>query len=134
MINCEVSLTLTWSKTWVLTHSTVVLSAQGDDPATIDPKNATFQITDTKLYVPVVTLSTENEEKRLEQLKEGLKRTVKWNKYISQMTIQAQKINLIMSLIHHLIKLTDCLFCHLKEMLKDIIEILFHIIIYKTSK
>ena len=63
MINCEVSLTLTWSKTWVLTHSTVVLSAQGDNPAVINPKNATFQIADTKLYVLVVTLSRENEQK-----------------------------------------------------------------------
>ena len=39
-----------------------------------------FQITDAKLYVPVVTLSTENDKKLLEQLKSGFKRTVKWNK------------------------------------------------------
>ena len=56
LINCEVSLILTWSKNWVLTHSTVVLAAQGNNPAIINPKNATFQITGTKLYVPVVTL------------------------------------------------------------------------------
>ena len=54
-----------------------------------NPKNATFQITDTKLYVPkVVSLSKENETKLLEQLKLGLKRTIKWNKYRSQVTIQ----------------------------------------------
>ena len=33
------------------------------------------------MYVPVVTLLTEDDNKRLEQLKTGLKRTIKWNKY-----------------------------------------------------
>ena len=59
-----------------------------------NPKNATFQITDTKLYVPVVTLSKENDIKLLEQLKSGFKRTIKWNKYRSQMTIHPQNNNL----------------------------------------
>ena len=57
LINCKVSLTLTLSKNRVLTHRTVVLGAQGNNPAIIDPKNTTFQTADTKLYVPVVTLS-----------------------------------------------------------------------------
>ena len=57
-------------------------------------ENAVFQITDTKLYVPVVTLSNENDIKLLEQLKTGFKRTIKWNKYRSQMTIQPQNNNL----------------------------------------
>ena len=52
-----------------------------------NPENATFQITDTKLYVPLVTLSKENDTKHLEQLKTGFKRTIKWNKYRSKMTI-----------------------------------------------
>ena len=59
-----------------------------------NPKNATFQITDTKLYVPVVTLSKENDAKLLEQLKSGFKRTIKWNKYRSQMTFKPQNNNL----------------------------------------
>ena len=59
-----------------------------------NPKNATFQITDTKLYVPVVTLSKENDIKLLEKLKSGFKRTIKWNKYRSQMTIQNNNNNL----------------------------------------
>ena len=59
-----------------------------------NPEDATFQITDTKLYVPVVTLSKENDIKLLEQLKTGFKRTIKWNKYRSQMTIQPQNNNL----------------------------------------
>ena len=58
------------------------------------PTGLEFQITDTKLYVPVVTLSKENDIKLLEQLKSGFKRTIKWNKYRSQMTIQPQNNNL----------------------------------------
>ena len=59
-------------------------AAQGDNPARerIDaPTSATFKITDTKLYVPVVTLSTENDKALLEQLRTGFKGTIKWNKY-----------------------------------------------------
>ena len=59
-----------------------------------NPEDAIFQITDTKLYVPVVILSKENDIKLLEQLKSGFKRTIKWNKYRSQMTIQPQNNNL----------------------------------------
>ena len=70
LINCEVSLTLTWSDNSVLTDITshTARAAQGDNPAwpAINaPPNATFEITDTKLYVPVVTLPTENDKKTL---------------------------------------------------------------------
>ena len=66
MVNCEVSLTLTWSENCVLTDITTqgVVVAQGNNPARSAinaPTNATFKITDTKLCVPVVTLSTEND-------------------------------------------------------------------------
>ena len=55
---------------------------QGDNPVRVDAQtNATFQTTDTKLYVLVVTLSTENDKIFLEQLRTGYKRTIKWNKY-----------------------------------------------------
>ena len=47
-------------------------------------------LADTKLYVSVVTLSKENDTKLLEQLKTGFKRTIKWNKCRSQMTVQPQ--------------------------------------------
>ena len=50
LINYEVSLNLAWSKN-VLT----------DMPAIASPTNATFNLTDTKLYVPALTLSTEND-------------------------------------------------------------------------
>ena len=46
----------------------------------LSPTNATLQITDTKLYVPVVTLSVENDKRLLEQLRTAFKRTIKWNK------------------------------------------------------
>ena len=63
-------------------------------PAIVAPAVLKFEITDTKLYVPVVKLSKENDIKLLEQLKSGFKRTIKWNKYRSQITIQFQKNNL----------------------------------------
>ena len=50
-----------------------------DDP--IDCQEPTFTITDTKPYVPVVTLSNQDNAKLLEQLKSGFKRTTNWNKY-----------------------------------------------------
>ena len=68
--------------------------AENDYPAIVAPTELEFKITNTKLYVPVVTLSKENDIKLLEQLKSGFKRTIKWNKYRSQMTIQPQNNNL----------------------------------------
>ena len=61
LINCEVNLILTWSKDCVITNST----GEGK-----------FAITETKLYVPVVTLSTKDNEKLLQQLKSGFKKTI----------------------------------------------------------
>ena len=72
-----------------------VRAAQGDNPAIVAPTGLEFKITDTKLYVPVVTLSKENDIKLLEQLKSRFKRTIKWNKYRSQMTTQPQNNYLI---------------------------------------
>ena len=47
-----------------------------------------FAITDTKLYVPVVTLSTNDNAKLLTQLKSSFKSTINWNKYQSKVTIE----------------------------------------------
>ena len=74
LINCKMSLTLTWSESCILTNITTqtARAAQGDNPARerIDaPTKATFTITDTKLYVSVVTLSTKDDNNFLEQLK-----------------------------------------------------------------
>ena len=46
-----------------------------------DTKATTFAITDTKLYVPVVTLLTQDNAKLFEQLRSGFQRTINWNKY-----------------------------------------------------
>ena len=98
LINCEVSLALSWSATCVITslEKRLVTAAQGDNATVYDdsPTDATFKITDTKLYVPVVTLSAENDNKLLEQLKTGFKRTIKWNKYRSEMSNQTINNNL----------------------------------------
>ena len=58
------------------------------------PTNAKFQVKDTKLYVPVVTLSTKDDNTFLEQLRSGFKRAIKWNKYRSEMTNQTKTNNL----------------------------------------
>ena len=65
LINCEVNLISTWSKYCVITNST----GEGK-----------FKTTDAKLCVPVVTLSTQDNAKLLQQLKSGFKRTINWNK------------------------------------------------------
>ena len=62
-------------------------------PGIYAPTGTTFQITDTKLYVPSVTLSTENDKKLLEQFRTGFKRTIKWNNYSSEMTNQTKNNN-----------------------------------------
>ena len=90
------------------------------------------------MYVPVVTLSKENDIKFLEQLKTGFKRTMKWNKYRSQMSVQNNNNNLnylIDPTFTNVNRLFVLSFERIEEtMLKKIIEILFHTIIYQTLK
>ena len=80
LIICKVELILTWSKNCVLVDMTE-RDTEGDNPAIVALTELEFKITDTKLYVPVVTSSKENDTKLLQQLKTGFKRTIKWNKY-----------------------------------------------------
>ena len=82
LINCEVNLILTWS-------STCVIVSTGDAN-----QAATFAITDTKLYVPVVTLSTQENTKFRQQLKSGFKSVINWDKYLSKPELLAQNPNL----------------------------------------
>ena len=79
LINCDVSLVLTWFKGCVITNSTGA---------------GIFQKTELNLYVPVVTLSTQDNAKLLQQLKSGFKRTINWNKYESSIKTFAQNIYL----------------------------------------
>ena len=75
LTNYEANLILTWSKDCVITNST---------------GKGKFAITETKLYVPVVNLSTKDNEKLLQQLKSGFKKTISWNKYESSIKTFAQ--------------------------------------------
>ena len=81
LINCEVSLNLSWSETCVITsmEKRLVRTAQGGNPTVYGgfPESATFKIKDCKLYVPVVILSSEHDKILLEKLKAGFKRTIK---------------------------------------------------------
>ena len=72
LINCEVNLILTWSADFVVIYTDVANQVP------------IFTITETNLYVPVVTLSSQDNAKLLPQLKSGSKRTISWNKYLSK--------------------------------------------------
>ena len=107
-INCEISLILAWPENCVLTSKVTrdKFIGTGTDenpqfPEINDPTNATFEITDAKLYVPVVTLSTKDDNNFLEQLKSGFKRPIKWKKYRSEMTNQPKT-----NYLHYLINPT----------------------------
>ena len=81
-INCEIELILTWFKNFVLIIQATREADYDVDPVVYEienPDHIDFQIADTKLYVPVVTLLAENDKKLLEQLKSGFKRIIKWN-------------------------------------------------------
>ena len=74
LINSETKFVLNWSVNFTITNSAVA---------------ETSAITDTKLFIPVVTLSTQDNSKLLQQLKSGFKHTINWNKYQSKVSVQA---------------------------------------------
>ena len=82
LINCEVNFVLTWSANCVIIYTNVANQIP------------TFTITETNLYVPVVTLSTQDNAKLLPQLKSDFKRTISWNKYLSKPELLPQNPNL----------------------------------------
>ena len=94
LINYEVSLALSWSAKWVNTSMVKRILEAGQPNRGDSPESAVFKIIDCKLYVPVVTLSAENNNKLLEELKTRFKRTIKWNKYRSEMSNQTKNNNL----------------------------------------
>ena len=73
LIDCEMNLILAWFEDCVGSN-------------TAANQGTTFEITDRKFYVPVVTLSTEDNTKLLQQLKSGFKRTINWRGYQSEST------------------------------------------------
>ena len=82
LINCEDELILTWSAGCVIIYTDVA------------NQSTTFTITETNLYVAIVTLSTQDNAKLLPQLKSGFKRTISWNKYLAKPELLAQNANL----------------------------------------
>ena len=82
LINGEIELILTWSRICLVIYTNV------------DDQVHTFTITETNLYVPIVTLSTQDNAKLLSQLKSGFKRTISWNKYLAKLELLAQNPNL----------------------------------------
>ena len=85
LINCEVELILTWSAGCVIIYTDVADHV------------STSTITETNLYVSVVTLSTQDNAKLLRQLKSGFERKKSWNRYLSKPEFLAQnaKLNLL---------------------------------------
>ena len=94
LISCEVSLELKWNKNCAITsleQRALAAPAGGRDGA---PTGATLAINDCKLYIPVVTLSKDDEIKLLTNLKSGFTREIIWNKYRSQVSTEAINNNL----------------------------------------
>ena len=73
LVNCKINLELTWHKDCIISS---VNAAAG--------QIVSFMITNTKLYVPVVTLSTKDNNNLTKQLSDGFKRTIYWNQYVSK--------------------------------------------------
>ena len=80
LINCEITVILSWYKECVL----VGRAFRGPPAAAANrinsPTDTKFERTDCKLYVPIVTLSAENNNKINQDLKSGFRRSIKWNK------------------------------------------------------
>ena len=94
LISCEVFLELRWNKYCVITSLEQRQVDAGPPAVNGTTTGATLAINDCKLYVPVVTLSKDDEIKLLTNLKSGFKREIIWNKYRSQMTTEATNNNL----------------------------------------
>ena len=95
LISCEVSLELKLNKNCVIT-SLKERQVNTGPPVVRDgaPTGASLAINECKLYIPVVTLSKDNEIKLLTNLKSGFTRVIIWNKYRSQITTKAINNNL----------------------------------------
>ena len=92
LISCEVSLELKWDKNCVITSQQIGINLDGGNTAA--PTGAILAINDCKLYVPIVTLSKEDEIKLLTNLKSGFTREIERNNYRSQVSTEAINNNL----------------------------------------
>ena len=87
LIGCEVSLELKWDKKCVITSQQIGITLDGGNTAA--PTGAALAINDCKLYIPVVTLSKDDEIKLLTNLESGFTREIEWNKYSSHVSTEA---------------------------------------------
>ena len=103
-------------------------------PAIVAPTGLKLQIKELKLYVSIVTLSKENNIKLLDQLKLGFERTIKWNKYRSQMSIESNNNNLNYLIDPAFTNVNRLFVLSFTRKAMVITEILFQIIMYQTFK
>ena len=118
LLNCKIDLELTWYKDCMISS---VNAAAG--------QIVSFMITNTKLYVPVVTLSTKDNTNLTKQLNEGFKRTIYWNQYVSKPFPETphKKLTLLdLLLMQHFKELTDYLFLLLKILVQMKLLIILH--------
>ena len=102
LINCEIELGLPWSKECIISEISITPRIAGNpraNPPVLavaarQTTGATFRINNGKIYVSVVTLSTNDNIKFLENIKQGFKRTISWNKYRSEITTQTKNNSL----------------------------------------
>ena len=88
LINCKTHLALNWTNNSVMCGADTY--AGGDN---VNNRETTFKITSTKLYVPIVTLSTKDNVNLTKQLNEGFKRSVYWNEYKSKIETKGADSN-----------------------------------------
>ena len=88
LINCKIHLELNWNNNCVM-YGADTYAGGGN----ANKREATFQITSTKLYVPIVTLSTKDNVNLKKQLNEGFKRSVYWNEYKSKIQTKEADAN-----------------------------------------
>ena len=120
LINCEISLQLKWSKNFILVAGTAA------------NQNPRFQINDTKLYVAVVTLSTQENIKHLKQLEFDFKRRINWNKYLLKTTNQSRNKYLDFLIDPSFQGKIDFLFCHLNMMMVE--KVTSNVVIFQLWK
>ena len=93
--HCKIELDLSWAKECIISEISIApgiaSNPRANPPAQTvaarQTNGATFQINSAKLYVPVITMSINDDIKFLESTKQGFKRTISWNKYRFEITL-----------------------------------------------
>ena len=92
LINCQIGIDLSWSEECIVSEISITPEIAGNPNArppvqvreAIQTSGALFQTNSAKLDVPVVMLSINDNTTLLENIKQGFKRTISWNKYRSK--------------------------------------------------